>query len=207
MDTPKHPGMAVRFTTYQERDIRPSVQVEVQASLAWWDSSIGINETALEKIFGDMDCSSVSLEDRPEPSPPLSQTVTGGLSRQRKRLPSSPDAGKGPIQPGDVYAIRIRDDVWITAYCHRMEGAYAVMEYLDGIFSQMPGKEQIISSYRPRSTGRWQAKTSGMDRTAGIKRIARNIPAPQTELAKPSRICFAAAKDLKHLAGWCFQEL
>lgn len=49
LDTPDHPGMATRFTTYQERDLRPSVRVEVQAPLAWWNSSIGINETALKK--------------------------------------------------------------------------------------------------------------------------------------------------------------
>ena len=81
-----------------------------------------------------------------------------------KRLPKSPDAGKGPIQAGDVYAIRIREDVWVTAYCHKTEEKYAVMEYLDGIFSEMPKKSHIISAYRPRKNGRWQAKTSSMDR-------------------------------------------
>ncbi len=210
LDTPDHPGMPTRFTTYQERDIRPSVRVEPQSPLAWWDSSFGINETTLKKIFGEIDCSCVSLADRPTPSIPLSQTVTGSLQKQKmpcKRLPKSPDAGKGPIQAGDVYAIRIREDVWVTAYCHKTEEKYAVMEYLDGIFSEMPKKSHIISAYRPRKNGRWQAKTSSMDRTTGIKRIARNIPAPQSELAKPDSIPFATANNLKHLAHHCFHEL
>lgn len=210
LDTPDHPGMAARFTTYQERDLRPSVKVEVQAPLAWWDSSMGVNETALGKIFGETDCSSVSLTDRPVPALPLSQTVTGCLQSRktpRKRLPSAPDAGKGPVRAGDVYAIRIRDGVWVTAYCHRTEEKYAVMEYLDGIFSEMPGKSQIVGEYRPRSSGRWLAKTSGMDRTAGVKRIARDIPAPRAEQAEPDSISFATADSLKNLAWWCFPGL
>lgn len=131
----------------------------------------------------------------------------GILPSVSMRLPSSPDAGKGLIQAGDVYAIRIRDGVWITAYCHRTEEKYAIMEYLDGIFSEMPGKSQILNNYRLRGNERWQAKTSGMDRTVGIKRIARNIPAPKSELSDPNRISFATAENLKHLAWWCFPGL
>lgn len=210
LDTPEHPGMATRFTTYQERDIRPSVRVEVQAPLAWWSSSIGINETALKMIFGELDCSSVSLTDRPAPIPPLSQTVSGRLSKvksARKRLPTSPDAGKGPAQAQDVYAVRVRDDVWVTVYCHRVEGKYVVIEYLDGSFSEMPMKSQITGAFRPRSSGRWQTKASGMDRTTGVKRIARNIPEPQTDMPAPEKISFSTASDLKRLAKWCFRGL
>lgn len=66
LDTEKYPGMLTEYTTYVKRDERPSVRVEVQAPLAWWDSSIGINEAALKTIFPDMDCSSVDLTNRPE---------------------------------------------------------------------------------------------------------------------------------------------
>ena len=210
LDTPDHPGMAAKFTTYLERDQRPSVKVEVQAPLAWWDSSVGINETALHQIFSGIDCSSVSLADRPMPVPPLSQTITGALAQirtPRKRLPSSPDAGKGPAQAGDVYAVRVREDAWVTVYCHKVEENHVFIEYLDGIFSEMPMKSQIPSAFRPRSSGRWQAKASGMDRTTGVKRVARNIPAPQTDLAEPDRIPYATAASLKNLASWCFPEL
>jgi len=81
------------------------------------------------------------------------------------------------------------------------------VEYLDGIFSEMPVKSQIISSFRPRTSGRWQAKASGMDRTAGVKRIARDMPIPRTDLTGPDRIPFATAASLKNLAWWCFPEL
>lgn len=210
LDTPEHPGMATQFTTYLERDLRPSVRVEVQAPLAWWDSSTGINETALRRIFSGIDCSSVSLTDRPVPVPPLSRTVTGELANKkapRKRLPISPDAGKGPARAGDVYAVRIREDAWVTVYCHKIEDKYVIVEYLDGIFSEMPVKSQIISAFRPRSSGRWQAKASGMGRTAGVKRIARDMPIPWTDLAEPDKIPFATAASLKSLAWWCFPEL
>lgn len=85
LDTEDYPGMITKFTTYHKRDERPSVRVEVQAPLAWWDTSIGINETALKKIFANIDCSSVSLTDRPITTPLLEQTVTGIL--RKKRLP------------------------------------------------------------------------------------------------------------------------
>ena len=210
LDTPAQPGMATQFTSYQERDLRPSVRVEVQAPLAWWNSSIGINELTLKKIFGEIDCSCVCLTDRPTPIPPLPRTITGALKTKkapRKKLPTSPDAGKGPVQSGDVYAIRIRDDIWISVYCHAVEGSYTIVEYLDGIFSEMPMKEQLPNVFRLRDNQRWQTKTSGIDRTSGVKRIARNIPAPQTDLPAPDRITFSTAANLAHLAGWCFHEL
>ena len=214
LDTDDYPGMATQFTTYQKRDMRPSIRVEVQAPLAWWDSSIGINEMTLKKIFPQIEPSPVSLTDRPAPIPPLSQTLTGQLERKRKKyqiLPKSPDAGTGPVQAGDVYGIRVRDDLWITVYCHRVEGKYAVVEYLDGIFPKMPSKSQLKNTFRPRYKGsilgRWQTKTSGIDRTTGVKRIARNIPLPAADMPAPDSASFSGAKELSHLAHWCFPEI
>lgn len=210
LDTDAYPGMATEFTTYHKRDERPNVRVEVQAPLAWWDSSIGINEGNLQSLFGWMDCSSVSLAERSEEIPERLQTLTEALERKRlprSVIPKSPDVGKGPAQAGDVYGIRIRDDVWVTVYCHRIEGRYAVVEYLDGVFDKMPIKDQIKHSFRLRSGKRWQSRVSGIDRTTGVKRIARNIQPPVTELPEPERISFSAASDLNHLAWWCFGKL
>ena len=78
---------------------------------------------------------------------------------------------------------------------------------MDGIFDKMPMKNQIKNSFRLRSGERWQSKVSGIDRTTGVKRIARDIQPPVTELAEPERISFSVASDLKRLAGWCFGEL
>lgn len=210
LDTGEYPGMATEFTTYSKRDERPNVRVEVQAPLAWWDSSVGINEATLKMLFPTLDCSPVSLADRPAAVPPLPQTITGKLEKKRlprQSIPKSPDAGVGFAEAGDVYAVRIRDDVWVTVYCHRIEGIYAVVEYLDGIFSEMPEKSQINQTARPRPNGRWQTKTSRIDHTAGIRRIARKMPIPVSDLPEPERSSFSKAADLKHLARWCFREL
>lgn len=208
LDTGEYPGMSTQFTTYLKRDERPSVRVEVQAPLAWWDSAIGINESTLKKIFPHIDCSPIDLSQRPEAIPPLSETITGKLEKKRlPRIPKSPDAGVGSAEAGDVYAIRIRQGVWVTIYCHRTEGAYAVGEYLDGVFSEMPLKTQINNAVRPRRNGRWQTKISGIDKTPGIRRIARNVPIPVSDLPEPDRSSFSKASDLKRLAWWCFNEL
>lgn len=214
LDTKEYPGMATEFTSYIQRDQRPNVRVEAQAPLAWWDSSIGINEEVLKRVFSGCDCSSVSLDQRPEPIPPLMDTWTGALEkirRPRAKVPkASPAAGKGPIQAGDVYAIRIREDVWVTAYCHDVRMAHtqqAKMEYLDGVFDHMPELSELIFSYRGRQDGRWQQWCASMDSTSWVRRIARDIPAPVANEPEPDRIAGGGAKDFKYLADWCFTEI
>lgn len=210
LDTEDYPGMATQFTTYHRRDDRPSPRVEPQAPLAWWNSSIGVNEAVLKGIFPTLDCSSVSLENRPPAIPPLTQTVTGGLEKRklpRRTFPKSPDAGKGPVQAGDVYAVWIQDGIWITVYCHRFVENRVVVEYLDGIFSEMPTKAQLKNTIRPRRDGRWQMKAISIDKTTGVKRVARNIAVPLTELPEPDRIPYGGARELKYLAHWCFSEI
>ena len=71
----------------------------------------------------------------------------------------------------------------------------------------MPMKSQLVSAFRLRDGKRWQQRASGTDRTTGVKRVARNIPVPQTDLAEPDKKAFATAGSLKHLARWCFREL
>ncbi len=210
LDTADYPGMATCFTTYVKRDERPSVRVEAQAPLAWWNSSVGINSVVLEKIFPDTDCSSVDLAERPAPVPPAEQTITGSLARRRLPravTPKSPDAGSGPAAAGDVYAVRIRDDAWITVYCYRAAGGRALVEYLDGVFPVMPMKPQIRNTVRLRGRERWQADVSALDKTTGVRRIARDMPRPAAVQPEPARIPFVNAKELKHLAWWCFPEL
>lgn len=210
LGTEGYPGMAVAFTTYQKREERPNVRVEVQAPLAWWDSSIGIQEGVLAKLFPRIDTSPVDLAERPVPIPPLCQTVTGFLEKKRmprKTYPKSPDAGKGPARAGDVYAVCIREGVWVTVYCHRLEENKAVVEFLEGVFEEFPRKEQIQLSIRPRRDGRWLTKASGIDRAAGVRRVARDMPAPVSRSKEPESISFSRAESLKSLAWWCFGKL
>ncbi|MNW28430.1 hypothetical protein D3C74_52560 [compost metagenome] len=84
LDTTDYPGMATEFTSYQKRDQRPNIRVEVQAPLAWWDSSIGINETTLARIFGDFDLTDVPLDDRPQQLPDLKETILGAWEHKKK---------------------------------------------------------------------------------------------------------------------------
>ena len=214
LDTPERPGMVTKYTTYKERDQRPNNRVEVQAPLAWWDSSIGINEKTLNKIFSSFDCSSINLLDRPEPQPLAIETIIGMLDRIKPPRTStstkSKTAGEGTIEAGDVYAIRIRDGVWITAFCHEVEttrSLYAKMEYLEGIFEEMPTEDQLQSAFIGRRDGRWQQWTSAMDKTSWVRRITRNFTTPKSNKPEPDRISSSGAKDLIRLADWCFIEL
>lgn len=214
LDTKDHPGMATAFTTYIQRDQRPNSRVEVQAPLAWWDSSVGINEETLQKVFFAFDCSSVSLTNRPQPQPSIEKTITGALEKKRPsgvKIPkASSAAGKGPVEAGDVYAIRIRDGVWVTVYCHKVEMAHtlvAKIEFLDGVFDNMPAPVELIPAFRGRKDGRWQQWTASIDSTSWVRRIVRNFPAPGTNEPEPDRIPGGGAKDLKFLADWCFPEI
>ncbi|UPK42008.1 hypothetical protein [Paenibacillus pabuli] len=211
LDTPEHPGMITSFTSYVNRDQRPNVRVEVQAPLAWWNSSVGVNEKNLIKIFGDYDCSDVSLEERPEPNPSLKETIVGAFESRKvvyaKAPKKSPDAGIGEVQPGDVYAVRVREGAWITVYCHEVKDKRAIVEYLDGVFAEMPGKADLVLTVRPRPDERWQCSAIAIDSTSWVRRVAREMPAPASSQPEPDRIPFHNAKDLKHMASWCFPDL
>lgn len=211
LDTPEHPGMITEFTSYIQRDQRPNVRVEVQAPLAWWDSSIGINENNLNKIFHDFDLSNISLADKPEESPPVKETILGALEKMRSvrgKVPkASPDAGTGEVQAGDVYAVRVREGVWVTVYCHEVRDKRVIVEYLDGVFPDMPGKADLHGTFRPRTNGRWQCSAIAIDSTSWVRRVARGVPLPTSPLQVPDGIPFHNAKDLKHMASWCFPDM
>lgn len=209
--TDKYPGLATVFTTYATRDERPSVRVEVQAPLAWWDSSIGLNEAVLDHIFARFDCSDVSLTDRPPAEPVSKETLIGALEGKRtlyeKAAKTPLAAGKGPVQSGDVYAVRIREGVWVTIYCHEVAETRAKVEFLQGVFEAMPDETQLQLKLQPRTDGRWQSYVSSIDATSWVRRIARNVAMPESELPAPERIPYYQTKNLKHLASWCFSGL
>lgn len=211
LDTEEYPGMATAFTSYRKRDERPNTRVEVQAPLAWWDSSMGINEKNLAKLFGHFDCSNVSLDDMPKPDPDKKETVVGAFENKKapraKTPKASSDAGKGEAEAGDVYALRVREGVWITAYCHEIKDKRARVEYMDGVFPEMPGKEDLQMSFRPRPDGRWQSWAIAMDATSWVRRVAREVPCPPSTLPEPDRVPFDNAKNLKFMASWCFTDL
>jgi hypothetical protein len=190
------------------------MRVEVQAPLAWWDSSYGVCRNVAEKAFGHLRLERIDLSRRPPTHPSLAETPTGALARRRPpraAAPKTPAAGKGPAAAGDIYAIRIREGVWVTAYCHetglRGKNVHARMEYLDGIYTGMPTARELKLRYRGREDGRWQHWSASIDSTPWVRRVARGVPAPRTDAPEPDRIPGGGAKELKYLADWCFPEL
>lgn len=212
LDTNDYPGMATSYTTYEKRDMRPNTKVEVQAPLAWWDSNIGINENTLKTIFSNYDLSNVSSIHIPKEIPPKKETVLGCLESKRvtrSNIPKTPpDAGKGPARFGDVYAVRIREGLWVTLYCHDISKDNRVkVEFLEGTFEDIPLKSDLKLYFRPRKDGRWQCLVSSLDSTSWIRRVARNITRPETIIAPPDRVFMDNARNLKYLADWCFPEI
>ncbi|MFB6362677.1 hypothetical protein ACFCP7_01270 [Paenibacillus elgii] len=210
LDTEDYPGMATEFTSYIKRDDRPNTRVEVQAPLAWWDSSIGINEKTLARIFEGFDLSSVSLTERFEQNPNIKETIVGAFKHRKLPRAKSPkasaEAGKGHVQAGDVYAVRIRDGLWVTVYCHEVRDNRVKVEYLDGLYKEMPAKADLIMAFRSRKDGRWQSWVASIDSTSWVRRVARDITCPVSDRSEPDRIELGSAKDLKYLADWCFPE-
>jgi hypothetical protein len=191
---------------------------EPQAPLAWWDSSAGVNETALAALFPGVDTSPADLAGRPEPDPPLAGTVTGALAKLRPRRAAAPRtpaiAGQGPAQAGDVYAVRARDGQWITVYCHEtgQRGTTKAVktEYLQGVFTEMPTAGQIVPAFQPRVRAggeRCQSWTASLDSTSWVRRIARGVPAPAADLPEPDQVTWERAKNLAHVAWYCFPEI
>lgn len=213
--TPEYPGMLTAFTSYIKRDERPNIRVEVQAPLAWWNSSYGVCEDVADKVFGHLHLERIALSCRPAAHPPLTETRTGALARRRPPKETAPKAsaaaGKGPAAAGDVYAIRIREGVWVTAYCHeiglRGKHLHARMEYLDGIYTEMPSANKLNLRYRGRKNGRCQQWATSIDSTPWVRRVARGVPAPRTDEPEPDGIPNCGAKELSSLAAWCFPEL
>lgn len=211
---PTHPGMAERFTTYRERDMRPDVRVEVQAPLAWWDSRVGQHGMRTEwfdALFGMLDIPDVSLDaPRPVPSPAAKDSLDGGLAaRVRALTPKQPKAaasvGDGPAAAGDVWAIRLEPGRWVTAYVHEVRGRgrpYAHAEFLAGVFSDIPEAADIPTRVQPRRSGRAPTWVHSLEKTPWVRRIAQNRPAPAGDEARPQNGNWCAAKELRHLSSW-----
>jgi hypothetical protein len=196
-----HPGMWERFTTYRERDRRPSVRVEVQAPLAWWDTSVGdhgVRTEVFEAVFGSLDVPAVDLDaPRPVPSPAPKGTLMGGLAaRERAFTPKEPKApasiGSGPVTAGDVWAIRLRPGVWVTAYVHEVRER------------GRPAANDLSDQVKPRHNGRSAMWVHSIEKTPWVRRVAADRSTPKGDGPRPEGGTWGSASDLRHLAGWHF---
>lgn len=211
LQTPEHPGMLTAFTTARQRDRRPSVRVEVDAPLAFWRAADGVTEPLVQRLFGH--------RRRPVRRP----TAVALAAPTRRTQPGTrsaplPAALRGEPRSGDLYAVRCREDAWVLAYCHRVDDLggrrYGLVEYLDGVFPAQPSAADAFDiggtlsrGLRGRGPQRWQMWASRLDKTTGVRRLARDVTPPVDDRPAPERITTGGAKDLAHLASWCFTEI
>jgi hypothetical protein len=80
-------------------------------------------------------------------------------------------------------------------------------EYLKGCYIEMPTPDMLDFRYEGRRDGRWQQWTSAVDSTAWVRRIMRGVPKPHAAEPDPKRVVYGNAKDLIHLAHWCFAAI
>lgn len=203
LQTPEHPGLFTRWTTAAERDQRPSTKVEAPAPLGWWSAAHGLDEGLLDRLFGHLDC--------PDREPLIEEAATparrkpAAAAARAKSIP-------GPPAAGDVYAVRLREDLWTAAYCHEVREpdhrgiVRGRVEYLDLLSPSPPTADQIANlGFRDRRNGeRWQTWVAGLGKTTGVSRIAVGVPPPPHDQPTPDRMPSGQASDLRHLAGWHF---
>ncbi|GAA4626566.1 hypothetical protein [Cellulomonas oligotrophica] len=214
-----HPGLAVRWSDYAERDRRPSVRVEVQAPLAWWSSSDGLREDVLEHVFTGFATGDVDLDGpRPTPEPARGATVVGALPARLRALDRTGrtaavprSVGDGPPAVGDVWAVRVTGDRWVTCRVAATDVAggrpYAQVEMLAGVHDAFPVAPDMDLRAQPRRDGRWHAWVHSLDRTPHVRRVAQGTAAPASPLPPATGAERHPAKALAHLAGWCYPEL
>ncbi|WP_414172561.1 hypothetical protein [Clavibacter tessellarius] len=216
---PDRPGLAERFTTYRERYQRPTVRVEVQSPLAWWDTGVGshgVRVEVFEELFGTLGIPVVDLDaPRPSPRPAAKDTIDGGLAaRVRTLAPTqrkvAASVGEGPAAAGDVWAIRLEPWHWVAVYVHEVsderQRPYAHAEFLDGVQPEMPAAGDISMEVRPGPWGRAADWVHSLESTPWVRRIAQGVAAPQGDGPRPDDGSWEAAKELRTLSGWHFGD-
>jgi len=194
-----HPGLFTGWTSAVERDQRPNIRVEVPAPLAWWSADDGINTAMVERLFGGI------RKPATRPSAPV--------AAKPKRATAPRVAGRslpGPVAAGDVYAVRLREDLWTAVYCHTVADdngrERGLVEYLDVLTPLPVAPEQLDGvGYRDRRNGqRWQAWCTGLAKTTGVRRVAQGIVAPAHARKHPASRPGTGAKDLRYTADLHF---
>ncbi|QWF15925.1 hypothetical protein [Lysobacter capsici] len=199
IENAEHPGLLTAWTSAVERDQRPNIRVEVPAPLAWWSADDGINTAVVERLFGGI------RKPATRPSAPV--------VAKPKRATAPRAAGRslpGPVAAGDVYAVRLREDLWTAVYCHAVADAAGpergLVEYLDVLTPAPVTPEQLEGvAYRDRRNGqRWQAWCTGLAKTTGVRRVAQGVIAPAHAQTREDTGLRTGAKDLRYTADLHF---
>ncbi|WP_198338882.1 hypothetical protein [Lysobacter capsici] len=196
-----HPGLVTAWTSAVERDQRPNTRVEVPAPLAWWSADDGINTAVVERLFGGI------RKPATRPSAPVA------VAAKPRRATAPRVAGRslpGPVAAGDVYAVRLREDLWTAVYCHAAADddgpERGLVEYLDVLTPVPVAPEQLEGvGYRDRRNGqRWQAWCTGLAKTTGVRRVAQGLVAPPHARKHEATRLRTGAKDLRYTADLHF---
>jgi hypothetical protein len=199
IENAEHPGLLTGWTSAVERDQRPNIRVEVSAPLAWWSADDGINSAVVERLFGGI------RKPAARPAAPV--------AAKPKRATAPRAAGRslpGPVAAGDVYAVRLREDLWTAVYCHEVADdagpERGLVEYLDVLTPAPVTPEQLEGvRYRDRRNGkRWQAWCTGLAKTTGVRRVAQAIVAPPHAQKYEATRLRTGAKDLRYGADLHF---
>lgn len=213
--TADHPGLARRWSDYVERDQRPNDRVEVQGPLAWWRSSDGLREDVVREVFADFDTGDVDL-DAPRPTPGSTIAAAVGkrvreLAKQTRTAAVPRSVGTEPAAAGDVYAMRVAADRWVTLYVWSVDSTgarpYAEVEFLAGLFPELPAPAALSGRVQPRRAERWRYRAHSLEKAPNTRRVAQGVPGPAAEGPPPDRSPAGNAKDLRLLAAACFPEL
>lgn len=201
IEDPEHPGLLTGWTTAAERDQRPNIRVEVSAPLAWWNSDHGVNAAVVERLFGHIR----KPASKPAAKAPVKAKRATAPRAAARSLP-------GPVAAGDVYAVKLHEDLWGAVYCHAVEQGpeRGLVEFLDVLTPEPATAEQVVGvGYRDRLNGeRWLGWTSGLTKSSGVRRVAQGIPAPvHSQPIEEGRRLRFKADGLKYPAELIFREL
>ncbi|WIX79730.1 hypothetical protein QRX50_02710 [Amycolatopsis carbonis] len=209
--TADHPGLVRRWSDYVERDQRPNDRIEVQGPLAWWRSSEGLREDVVREVFADFDTGDVDLD---APRPAAGSTIAAAVGKRVRELARTGtvarSVGTEPAAAGDVYAMRVAADRWVTLYVWSVDATgsrpYAEVEFLAGLFPELPAPAALSGRVQPRRAKRWRYRAHSLEKAPNTRRVAQGVPGPEAEGPPPDRSAAGNAKDLR-LRRRVFPEL
>ena len=110
-----------------------------------------------------------------------------------------------------MYAIRLGDDRWVTAYVHgealTEPRRYVLVEYLAGVHASFPSPDAVGVAVQPRRDGgRSTFRVHSLEKLPRARRIARDVPAPAAAEPLPTSSPTGAAEHIRQMAGWVFPE-
>jgi len=184
LDTPEHPGLARRWTSYARRQDRPA-DVEVDPPLAFWTAAHGVSSEQVAAWFGELGVR-VPVEALPRME---AVAVASARADARAAAEARRAARSTELEIGDAVALRV-DGVWYAAvvvdHFRDRGGRRPVLEVLDWYGAGAPRLDEL-SGARAAGTVWGQGRSpcrvaidlwAADDRAGRWRRVGRGLPAP-----------------------------